>query len=219
MRNLQGNILFRDSSSTVSRSNWNSKVLVFVDGGKLENPEKTLRPVSEQHHWMSQIRTCQTFLDIVAWIAFKLNFENDKMTKEDKKGWVIGVVSRHNDLAIVQFMSRNHCFKLRYTQNTILVLLICRMTLKLRLYGLLITPKMKITTSQNTLQEGSLLANIIWSRRLYRPCCSQPWRWLHQFSQWILEIQHLHLQDSPNGLSRVQRASFPHLLYFVRLCL
>ena len=29
-----------DSSSTVSRSNWNLQVLVFVEGGKPENAEK-----------------------------------------------------------------------------------------------------------------------------------------------------------------------------------
>ena len=28
------------SSSTVSRSNWNLEVLIFVEGGKPENPEK-----------------------------------------------------------------------------------------------------------------------------------------------------------------------------------
>ena len=30
------------SSSTVSRSNYNLEVLIFVEGGKPENPEKTL---------------------------------------------------------------------------------------------------------------------------------------------------------------------------------
>jgi len=30
----------RGSSSTVSRSNWNLEVLIFAEGGKLENPEK-----------------------------------------------------------------------------------------------------------------------------------------------------------------------------------
>ena len=31
------------SSSTVFRLNWNSEMLLFVEGGKLENPVKTLR--------------------------------------------------------------------------------------------------------------------------------------------------------------------------------
>ena len=31
------------SSSTVSRSNWNLEVLIFVEGGKPENPEKNPR--------------------------------------------------------------------------------------------------------------------------------------------------------------------------------
>ena len=44
--NLQGHILLRSSSSTVSKSNWNSKVLVFVDGGQLENPQTSIRAVS-----------------------------------------------------------------------------------------------------------------------------------------------------------------------------
>jgi len=30
------------SSSTVSRSNWNLEVLIFVEGGKPEYPEKNL---------------------------------------------------------------------------------------------------------------------------------------------------------------------------------
>ena len=33
--------------STVSRSNWNLEMLVFVEGGKLENPEKNPRSKDE----------------------------------------------------------------------------------------------------------------------------------------------------------------------------
>ena len=35
------------SSSTVSRSNWNLEVLIFVEGGKPENPEKNPRSKDE----------------------------------------------------------------------------------------------------------------------------------------------------------------------------
>ena len=35
------------SSSTVSRSNWNLEMLIFVEGGKPENPEKNPRSRDE----------------------------------------------------------------------------------------------------------------------------------------------------------------------------
>ena len=35
------------SSSTVSRSNWNLEVLIFVEGGKPDNPEKKPRSKGE----------------------------------------------------------------------------------------------------------------------------------------------------------------------------
>ena len=35
------------SSSTVSRSNWNLEVLIFVEGGKPENPEKNSQSKDE----------------------------------------------------------------------------------------------------------------------------------------------------------------------------
>ena len=44
------------SSSTVSRSNWNLEVLIFVEGGKPENPEKN--PQSKDENQQQTQPTC-----------------------------------------------------------------------------------------------------------------------------------------------------------------
>ena len=47
----------RGSSSTVSRSNWNLEVLVFVEGGKPENPEKNPRSKARTKNKLNPLMT------------------------------------------------------------------------------------------------------------------------------------------------------------------